>query len=55
MMDQACARGGAILAVAAAHDLDVLHAVAAARRQGIAEAILTGNPAEITRILQELG
>lgn len=55
MMDQACARGGAILAVAAAHDPDVLHAVAAARREGIAKAILTGNPAEITMILQELG
>ena len=32
------------IAVAAAQDGDVLQAVAEARRQGIAQAVLTGNP-----------
>ena len=43
------------IAVAAAHDRDVLEAVAQARRAGIAQAVLTGNGENIREILQSLG
>ena len=43
------------IAVAAAHDRDVLEAVAQARRAGIAQAVLTGNRENIREILQSLG
>lgn len=43
------------IAVAAAHDRDVLEAVAEARRAGIAQAILTGNSEKIREILACLG
>ena len=43
------------IAVAAAHDRDVLEAVAQARRAGIAQAVLTGNGENIRVILQGLG
>ena len=43
------------IAVAAAHDRDVLVAVAQARRAGIAQAVLTGNGENIREILQSLG
>ena len=38
------------VAVAAAADLEVLEAVYAAKAEGIAEAILIGNAAEISRL-----
>lgn len=44
-----------VIAVAAAHDEDVLEAVAQARRAGIARAVLTGRGEEIRRILEKLG
>lgn len=44
-----------MIAVAAAHDKDVLEAVAQARRAGIAQAALTGREAEIRAILESLG
>ena len=44
-----------VIAVAAAHDPDVLKAVSAARREGIASAILTGHSQEIQEILKDLG
>ena len=43
------------IAVAAAQDGDVLQAVAEARRQGIAQAVLTGNPEGIREMLTRLG
>lgn len=44
-----------VIAVAAAHDTDVLTAVAQARRAGIARAVLTGRGEEIRQILEALG
>lgn len=54
---QAASQGTArqIIAVAAAHDADVLTAVKEARRAGIADAVLVGHGVEIRRILAELG
>ena len=43
------------IAVAAAHDEDVLHAACAAKRQGIAEPILIGDCARIDALLRQLG
>ncbi|MBS5671378.1 MAG: phosphate butyryltransferase, partial [Firmicutes bacterium] len=43
------------IAVAAAHDRDVLEAVAEARRAGIAQAVLTGHGEKIREILRDLG
>lgn len=43
------------IAVAAAHDTDVLTAVAEARKAGIAQAVLTGHAGEIAQILTALG
>ncbi len=43
------------IAVAAAHDEDVLTAVAEARKAGIADAVLTGNGEKIREILKSLG
>lgn len=43
------------VAVAAAADLEVLEAVYAAKAEGIAEAILIGNAAEISRLCQNQG
>ena len=45
----------ATLAVACAHDRDVLRAVAEARREGIAQAVLVGDAGAIRAILSELG
>lgn len=42
------------IAVAAAHDRDVLEAVKEARRGGIAQAVLTGRGEEIRQILRSL-
>lgn len=42
-------------AVAAAHDLDALTAVVAARHEGILESILVGDGEEIQRLLAQLG
>jgi len=51
------ARGGTpgVISVAAAHDSVVLQAVAEARKEGIARAILVGHVPEMTAMLQELG
>ena len=51
------ARGGepGIIAVAAAHDRPVIHAVAEARREGIAVPVLVGHADEIAAMLRELG
>ncbi len=46
---------GAVAAVAAAQDEEVLGALICARRDGIADAILTGNPEEIRSLLKKLG
>ena len=45
----------ATLAVACAHDHDVLRAVAGARQEGIAQAVLVGKAGKICEILKELG
>lgn len=50
----ACGRAGGAVAVAAAHDKDVLTAVAEARRRGICNAVLIGREDEIRRLLEEL-
>ena len=42
------------IAVAAAHDRDVLEAVAEARRAGIAQAVLTGHGEKIREILRHI-
>ncbi len=42
------------IAVAAAHDMDVLKAVSMARKAGIADGLLVGDEAKINQILQQL-
>lgn len=44
-----------VIAVAAAHDEEVLNAVCEAKRKNIANAILVGNVIRIKSILSELG
>jgi len=44
-----------IISVAAAHDHEVLKAIAEARREGIADAVLTGHEDRIKAILAEMG
>jgi phosphate butyryltransferase len=44
-----------ILAIAAAHDENVLHTVAAATHQGIIKPALVGNAEKIGNILEEIG
>lgn len=46
---------GGIVSVAAAHDRGVVEAAAAARREGIADAVLVGHVSEIAGFLKELG
>ncbi len=55
ILKQAANSASGIIAVAAAHDEDVLKAVIAARKQNIARAILVGGVEKITAILRELG
>lgn len=51
------AKGGTpvTIAVACAHDYDVLRAITAAKKEGVANAVLTGRREKICEILQELG
>lgn len=55
LVEKAVKNNNATLAVAAAHDRDVLEAVIDARRESISDSILIGNESEIRRILYELG
>jgi len=55
LMEKAASSEKRTIAVAAAHDKEVLQAVFAARDQGVADAILTGDPERIAAFAKELG
>jgi len=55
IMQHAAGMGSGKIAVAAAHDDAVIQAVAEARRQGIAQAVLVGDAEKINTMLTELG
>lgn len=55
IMELAKKKPGGTIAVAAAHDTEVLAAVVMAHRERIADAILTGHKSEITQVLEEQG
>lgn len=55
LMRRAAGQGPARISVAAAHDPDVLSAVCAARRQGLAEPILVGDCGRIMELLCGMG
>ncbi len=55
IMDRAAGFGGSTIAVAAAHDEEVLQAVVTARKQKIAEPILIGDEARIIDLLRSIG
>ena len=53
LMEKAASSEKRTIAVAAAHDKEVLQAVFAARDQGVADAILTGDPERIAAFAKE--
>ena len=55
LLERAAGLGSGRIAVAAAHDEDVLRAVCAAKRENIAQPILVGHRDEITALLKKLG
>src|SRR5271165_5232992 len=55
LLDAARARGPVRIAVAAAHDPDVLEALQRARELGLAEGILVGKGSEIRSLARESG
>ena len=55
MIRTASGMASGVIAVAAAHDEEVLKAVCEAKRKNIANAILVGNVIRIKSILSELG
>ena len=55
LLERAAGLGSGRIAVAAAHDEDVLRAVCAAKRENIAQPILVGHRDEITALLEKLG
>ena len=54
LLERAAGLGSGRIAVAAAHDEDVLRAVFAAKRVNIAQPILVGHRDEITALLEKL-
>ena len=55
LLERAAGLGSGRIAVAAAHDEDVLRAVCAAKLENIAQPILVGHRDEITALLEKLG